>query len=162
MGENGRGTITTNLWFCGWRASERRTNAKKGGGWREKTKKKEREIVEREKGVKTSFLLVPRNIWAKVYILCLKYTLVIYYNSNSLATTRTHTHTFATNISLSTAENQHYYHRYHHRSIEEHEGGSDVFFPKHTLMCPPCSNILKNTAWKPKECAASTPLTLSW
>ena len=101
MGENGRGTITTNLWFCGWRASERRTNAKKGGGWREKTKKKEREFVEREKGVKTSFLLVPRNIWAKVYILCLKYTLVIYYNSNSLATTRTHTHTFATNISLS-------------------------------------------------------------
>jgi len=97
--------------------------------------------------------------------LCLPttYALVIYYNSLARYY-YTQTDTFATNLSLSlaTAENQHYYHHYHHRSIEEHEGGSDAFFPKHTLMCPPCSNILKNTAWKPKECAASTPLTLSW
>jgi hypothetical protein len=94
MGENGRGTITTNLWFCGWRRARGEQTQRKAEDGGKKQKKKER-----EKGVKTSFRLVPRNIWAKVYILCLKYTLVIYYNSNSLATTRTHT--FATNISFS-------------------------------------------------------------
>ena len=158
MGENGRGTITTNLWFCGWRASERRTNAKKGGGWREKTKKKKR-----EKGVKTSFLLVPRNKKGKsLYALSTIHARYLLQLQLARYHTHTHTHVCYKYLSLSTAENQHYYHRYHDRSIEEHEGGSDVFFPKHTLMCPPCSNILKNTAWKPKECAASTPLTLSW
>ena len=92
MGENGRGTITTNLWFCGWRASERRTNAKKGGGWREKTKKKEREFVEREKGVKTSFLLVPRNKKGKS-LHTLSKIHARYLLQLQLARYHTHTHT---------------------------------------------------------------------
>ena len=156
MGE----TITTNLWFCGWRGGEACSASKAG----KKTKKNKRE---RKSLSHLSFLLVPRKRRQKSTLSTYTtYALVIYYNS--LARYYTHTDTCATNLSLSlsraraTAENQHYYHHYHHRSIEEHEGGSDVFFPKHTLMCPPCSNILKNTAWKPKECAASTPLTLSW
>ena len=135
--------------------------AKKGGGGKKQKKKKTRERErERERCHGCPSFSFPETK-AKVYLLCLKYVLVIYYNSLARYT-HARARAFATNLSLSTAENQHYYHHYHHRSIEEHEGGSDVFFPKHTLMCPPCSNILKNTAWKPKECAASTPLTLSW
>ena len=157
MGE----TITTNLWFCGWRGGEA-CSASKAGKKTKKTREREKKVSH----ILPSFLLVPRKRRQSLLCLPTTYALVIYYNS--LARYYTHTDTCATNLSLSlslslaTAENQHYYHHYHHRSIEEHEGGSDVFFPKHTLMCPPCSNILKNTAWKPKECAASTPLTLSW
>lgn len=127
--------------------------------------KKNKKKQEREKKFVTSFLPSrSTKTKAKVYFVYLQHTRSLFITTRSLARYYTQTDTCATNLSLSlaTAENQHYYHHYHHRSIEEHEGGSDVFFPKHTLMCPPCSNILKNTAWKPKECAASTPLTLSW
>ena len=149
------------LQICGFAAGERargeqtQRKAEDGG---KKNKKKER-----EKGVKTSFLLVPRNKKGKsLHTLSKIHARYLLQLQLARYHTHTHTHVCYKYLSLSTAENQHYYHRYHHRSIEEHEGGSDVFFPKHTLMCPPCSNILKNTAWKPKECAASTPLTLSW
>jgi len=132
--------------------------------------KKNKKKQEREKKLShifPSFLLVPRKRRQKstlsTYNIRARYLLQL---ARSLLHTHRHVCYKSLSLSLSraraTAENQHYYHHYHHRSIEEHEGGSDVFFPKHTLMCPPCSNILKNTAWKPKECAASTPLTLSW
>ena len=156
MGE----TITANLWFCGWRAGERLQ--KRGvAGKNKKRKKRERERERERKMSRVSFLLVPRNEGKSLLTLSKIRARYLLQLARSLHT-RARARAFATNLSLSTAENQHYYHHYHHRSIEEHEGGSDVFFPKHTLMCPPCSNILKNTAWKPKECAASTPLTLSW
>lgn len=149
------------LQICGFAAGEKERPAL----LRRREKKQKKNKRERKSLSHLSFLLSFHENEGKS-LLCLPttYALVIYYNSLARSLLHTQTHTCATNpsLSLATAENQHYYHHYHHRSIEEHEGGSDVFFPKHTLMCPPCSNILKNTAWKPKECAASTPLTLSW
>ena len=80
--------------------SERRTNAKKGGGWREKTKKKrERVRIERERCKNVLPSRSPKHMGKSLYTLSkihARYLLQL-----QLARYHTHAHTFATNISLS-------------------------------------------------------------